>query len=113
MEKIFKHEFGVDFQRFCDDILFEIYEFCKINPNNLCLMEEFNYKRNKGLITDLNIDKKWKDYILALNPTINDLIDSIKNRHFDNEKKLYMLMVPVGPRIKIRKKMGKLGLLGV
>ena len=47
-----------------------------------------------------------------MRPTIEDLVDLIKNKHRDNERKTYlMLLVPIRVKLIIRKDIVNKGLL--
>ena len=111
MEKMFSDKYGIKFKKFSDDLLYEIYSYSIENPDNKDIIEEMNKRRNEYILSDLKIKDNWKQFMLKVNPSLDDIIDSCKNKHYNTEKKIFMMMMPVGPRIKIRNKITSMGLL--
>tara|TARA_B100001094_G_scaffold193388_1_gene187320 strand:- start:365 stop:706 length:342 start_codon:yes stop_codon:yes gene_type:complete len=112
MDNVFKIKYGIKLN-VPDDILYEIYQFSKEPPCNKNVLNEMTIQFNTKLVNNIKMDNIWRDWIISTNPSLEDLVDSCRNRHYDNEKKLRMLMIPLGPRMRIRNQLHKLGLLEV
>ena len=120
MNKVIYNQYNYNLDKLPEEIIYNVYQY--IGNDNMIeylkknILFELKKKRERRYINELlesiDMDDDKRNKIIKMRPTIEDLVDLIKNKHRDNEKKTYlMLLVPIRVKLIIRKEISNKGLL--
>ena len=120
MNKVIYNQYNYNLDKLPEEIIYNVYQY--IGNDNMIeylkknILFELKKKRERRYINELlesiDMDDDKRNKIIKMRPTIEDLVDLIKNKHRDNEKKTYlMLLVPIRVKLIIRKDIVNKGLL--
>ena len=120
MNKVIYNQYNYNLDKLPEEIIYNVYQYIG-NDNmieylkkNILLEIKKNRERRyiNELLESIDMDDDKRNKIIKMRPTIEDLVDLIKNKHCDNEKKTYlMLLVPIRVKLIIRKEISNKGLL--
>ena len=120
MNKVIYNQYNYNLDKLPEEIIYNVYQYIG-NDNmieylkkNILLELKKNRERRyiNELLESIDMDDDKRNKIIKMRPTIEDLVDLIKNKHRDNEKKTYlMLLVPIRVKLIIRKEISNKGLL--
>ena len=120
MNKVIYNQYNYNLDKLPEEIIYNVYQYIG-NDNmieylkkNILLEIKKNRERRyiNELLESIDMDDDKRNKIIKMRPTIEDLVDLIKNKHRDNEKKTYlMLLVPIRVKLIIRKEISNKGLL--
>ena len=120
MNKVIYNQYNYNLDKLPEEIIYNVYQYIG-NDNmieyfkkNILLELKKNRERRyiNELLESIDMDDDKRNKIIKMRPTIEDLVDLIKNKHRDNEKKTYlMLLVPIRVKLIIRKDIVNKGLL--
>ena len=120
MNKVIYNQYNYNLDRLPEEIIYNVYQYIgndnmiKYLKKNILLEIKKNRERRyiNELFESIDMDDDKRNKIIKMRPTIEDLVDLIKNKHRDNEKKTYlMLLVPIRVKLIIRKEISNKGLL--
>ena len=120
MNKVIYNQYNYNLDKLPEEIIYNVYQY--IGNDNMIeylkknILLEIKKNRERIYINELfesiDMDDDKRNKIIKMRPTIEDLVDLIKNKHRDNEKKTYlMLLVPIRVKLIIRKEISIKGLL--
>lgn len=120
MNKVIYNQYNYNLDKLPEEIIYNVYQY--IGNDNMIeylkknILHELKKNRERRYINELlesiDMDDDKRNKIIKMRPTIEDLVDLIKNKHRDNEKKTYlMLLVPIRVKLIIRKEISNKGLL--
>ena len=120
MNKVIYNQYNYNLDKLPEEIIYNVYQY--IGNDNMIeylkknILLEIKKNRERIYINELfesiDMDDDKRNKIIKMRPTIEDLVDLIKNKHCDNEKKTYlMLLVPIRVKLIIRKEISNKGLL--
>ena len=120
MNKVIYNQYNYNLDKLPEEIIYNVYQY--IGNDNMIeylkknILHELKKNRERIYINELlesiDMDDDKRNKIIKMRPTIEDLVDLIKNKHRDNEKKTYlMLLVPIRVKLIIRKDIVNKGLL--
>ena len=120
MNKVIYNQYNYNLDKLPEEIIYNVYQY--IGNDNMIeylkknILLEIKKNRERIYINELfesiDMDDDKRNKIIKMRPTIEDLVDLIKNKHRDNEKKTYlMLLVPIRVKLIIRKEISNKGLL--
>lgn len=120
MNKVIYNQYNYNLDKLPEEIIYNVYQY--IGNDNMIeylkknILHELKKNRERIYINELlesiDMDDDKRNKIIKMRPTIEDLVDLIKNKHRDNEKKTYlMLLVPIRVKLIIRKEISNKGLL--
>ena len=120
MNKVIYNQYNYNLDKLPEEIIYNVYQYIG-NDNMIEYLKKnilLELKKNKErryineLLESIDMDDDKRNKIIKMRPTIEDLVDLIKNKHRDNEKKTYlMLLVPIRVKLIIRKEISNKGLL--
>ena len=120
MNKVIYNQYNYNLDKLPEEIIYNVYQYIG-NDNMIEYLKKnilFELKKNRErryineLLESIDMDDDKRNKIIKMRPTIEDLVDLIKNKHRDNEKKTYlMLLVPIRVKLIIRKEISNKGLL--
>ena len=120
MNKVIYNQYNYNLDKLPEEIIYNVYQYIG-NDNMIEYLKKnilFELKKNRErryineLLESIDMDDDKRNKIIKMRPTIEDLVDLIKNKHRDNEKKTYlMLLVPIRVKLIIRKEIYNKGLL--
>ena len=120
MNKVIYNQYNYNLDKLPEEIIYNVYQYIgndnmiKYFKKNILLELKKNRERRyiNELLESIDMDDDKRNKIIKMRPTIEDLVDLIKNKHRDNEKKTYlMLLVPIRVKLIIRKEISNKGLL--
>ncbi len=120
MNKVIYNQYNYNLDKLPEEIIYNVYQYIgndnmiKYFKKNILLEIKKNRERRyiNELFESIDMDDDKRNKIIKMRPTIEDLVDLIKNKHRDNEKKTYlMLLVPIRVKLIIRKEISNKGLL--
>ncbi len=120
MNKVIYNQYNYNLDKLPEEIIYNVYQYIgndnmiKYFKKNILLEIKKNRERRyiNELLESIDMDDDKRNKIIKMRPTIEDLVDLIKNKHRDNEKKTYlMLLVPIRVKLIIRKEISNKGLL--
>jgi len=120
MNKVIYNQYNYNLDKLPEEIIYNVYQYIgndnmiKYLKKNILLEIKKNRERRyiNELFESIDMDDDKRNKIIKMRPTIEDLVDLIKNKHRDNEKKTYlMLLVPIRVKLIIRKEISNKGLL--
>jgi len=120
MNKVIYNQYNYNLDKLPEELIYNVYQY--IGNDNMIeylkknILHELKKNRERRYINELlesiDMDDDKRNKIIKMRPTIEDLVDLIKNKHRDNEKKTYlMLLVPIRVKLIIRKEISNKGLL--
>ena len=120
MNKVIYNQYNYNLDKLPEEIIYNVYQY--IGNDNMIeylkknILLEIKKNRERIYINELfesiDMDDDKRNKIIKMRPTIEDLVDLIKNKHRDNERKTYlMLLVPIRVKLIIRKEISNKGLL--
>ena len=120
MNKVIYNQYNYNLDKLPEEIIYNVYQY--IGNDNMIeylkknILHELKKNRERIYINELfesiDMDDDKRNKIIKMRPTIEDLVDLIKNKHRDNERKTYlMLLVPIRVKLIIRKEISNKGLL--
>ena len=120
MNKVIYNQYNYNLDKLPEEIIYNVYQYIG-NDNmieyfkkNILLELKKNRERRyiNELLESIDMDDDKRNKIIKMRPTIEDLVDLIKNKHRDNEKKTYLMMlIPIRVKLIIRKDIVNKGLL--
>ena len=120
MNKVIYNQYNYNLDKLPEELIYNVYQYIG-NDNMIEYLKKnilLELKKNKErryineLLESIDMDDDKRNKIIKMRPTIEDLVDLIKNKHRDNEKKTYlMLLVPIRVKLIIRKEISNKGLL--
>ena len=120
MNKVIYNQYNYNLDRLPEEIIYNVYQYIgndnmiKNLKKNILLEIKKNRERRyiNELLESIDMDDDKRNKIIKMRPSIEDLVDLIKNKHHNNEKKTYlMLLVPIRVKLIIRKDIVNKGLL--
>ena len=120
MNKVIYNQYNYNLDKLPEEIIYNVYQYIgndnmiKYLKKNILLEIKKNRERRyiNELFESIDMDDDKRNKIIKMRPTIEDLVDLIKNKHHNNEKKTYlMLLVPIRVKLIIRKEISNKGLL--
>ncbi len=120
MNKVIYNQYNYNLDKLPEEIIYNVYQYIgndiMIEYLKKNILHELKKNRERRYINELlesiDMDDDKRNKIIKMRPTIEDLVDLIKNKHRDNEKKTYlMLLVPIRVKLIIRKEISNKGLL--
>ena len=120
MNKVIYNQYNYNLDKLPEEIIYNVYQYIgndiMIEYFKKNILHELKKNRERRYINELlesiDMDDDKRNKIIKMRPTIEDLVDLIKNKHRDNEKKTYlMLLVPIRVKLIIRKEIYNKGLL--
>ena len=120
MNKVIYNQYNYNLDKLPEELIYNVYQYIgndiMIEYLKKNILHELKKNRERRYINELlesiDMDDDKRNKIIKMRPTIEDLVDLIKNKHRDNEKKTYlMLLVPIRVKLIIRKEISNKGLL--
>ena len=120
MNKVIYNQYNYNLDKLPEELIYNVYQYIgndimiEYLKKNILLELKKNRERRyiNELLESIDMDDDKRNKIIKMRPTIEDLVDLIKNKHRDNEKKTYlMLLVPIRVKLIIRKEISNKGLL--
>ena len=120
MNKVIYNQYNYNLDRLPEEIIYNVYQYIgndnmiKYFKKNILIEIKKNRERRyiNELLESIDMDDDKRNKIIKMRPSIEDLVDLIKNKHHNNEKKTYlMLLVPIRVKLIIRKDIVNKGLL--
>ena len=120
MNKVIYNQYNYNLDKLPEEIIYNVYQYIgndnmiKYFKKNILLEIKKNRERRyiNELFESIDMDDDKRNKIIKMRPTIEDLVDLIKNKHHNNEKKTYLMMlIPIRVKLIIRKDIVNKGLL--
>ena len=120
MNKVIYNQYNYNLDKLPEEIIYNVYQYIgndnmiKYFKKNILLEIKKNRERRyiNELLESIDMDDDKRNKIIKMRPTIEDLVDLIKNKHHNNEKKTYLMMlIPIRVKLIIRKDIVNKGLL--
>ena len=120
MNKVIYNQYNYNLDRLPEEIIYNVYQYIgndnmiKYFKKNILLEIKKNRERRyiNELLESIDMDDDKRNKIIKMRPSIEDLVDLIKNKHHNNEKKTYLMMlIPIRVKLIIRKDIVNKGLL--
>ena len=120
MNKVIYNQYNYNLDKLPEEIIYNVYQYIG-NDNMIEYLKKnilLEIKKNREqryineLLESIDMDDDKRNKIIKMRPSIEDLVDLIKNKHHNNEKKTYLMMlVPIRVKLIIRKDIVNKGLL--